>query len=156
MDSFLEEEAAEMAAVLKSPAAQAGSALLPTLHLPFLPSHLYRPGKGGGSRRRARSPRLPLVPALPPRLPALRRPSSPAPALCPRCGRPAPLPARFSRRPPAEEAVGAPGALGAAPGPRSLRRVGGPPARQLEGGVYATRKTRADEVTDNKKHCGCR
>ncbi|KAM7119851.1 TATA box-binding protein-associated factor RNA polymerase I subunit A [Ciconia maguari] len=38
MDSFLEEEAAA-----KSPAAQAGSALLPALHLPFLPSHLYQP-----------------------------------------------------------------------------------------------------------------
>ncbi|XP_075003258.1 TATA box-binding protein-associated factor RNA polymerase I subunit A isoform X2 [Calonectris borealis] len=40
MDSFLEEEEE---AVAKSPAAQAGSALLPALHLPFLPPHLYRP-----------------------------------------------------------------------------------------------------------------
>ncbi|KAM6324422.1 TATA box-binding protein-associated factor RNA polymerase I subunit A [Aegotheles albertisi] len=41
MHGFLEEEEDEGAA--KSPAAQARSAPLPDLHLPFLPPHLYRP-----------------------------------------------------------------------------------------------------------------
>lgn len=58
MSSSPEEEEEEERAA-KSPAAQAGSALLPALHLPFLPPHLYQPGKGelagggggpGGSR----------------------------------------------------------------------------------------------------------
>jgi len=49
MDSFLEEETEDEAAAKRSLAAQAGSALLPALHLPFLPPHLYRPGKGGAA-----------------------------------------------------------------------------------------------------------
>ncbi|XP_009899504.2 TATA box-binding protein-associated factor RNA polymerase I subunit A [Dryobates pubescens] len=45
MDSFLEEEEEELAAAAaaKSLAAQETSALLPALHLPFLPPHLYQP-----------------------------------------------------------------------------------------------------------------
>uniref|UniRef100_A0A6G1RY68 TATA-box binding protein associated factor, RNA polymerase I subunit A n=1 Tax=Hypotaenidia okinawae TaxID=2861861 RepID=A0A6G1RY68_9GRUI len=43
MDSFLEEEEEATAAVAKTPAVQAGSGMLPALHLPFLPPHLYQP-----------------------------------------------------------------------------------------------------------------
>lgn len=147
MDSFLEEEeaVAAAAAAAKSPAGQVGSALLPALHLPFLPPHLYQPGKGGAARPRPW--RLPRVPALPPRLPVLRRPSSPLPAL------------RGERRP-LPPLCPAPVSL-ACPRPSPRRRLGFPvpsvvllrragssaclaACEALGGGLYAAGKIRAE------------
>lgn len=69
MDGFLEEEEEEAAVAATKKKAAVGSALLPALHLPFLPPHLYQPGKGGAApspRCRHEGGRPPSAPALPP------------------------------------------------------------------------------------------
>lgn len=54
--------------------AEAGSALLPALHLPCLPQHFYRAGKGrDGTGRPPPPPVLPLCAVAAPRPPSLGR-----------------------------------------------------------------------------------
>lgn len=110
MDSFLEEEEETTMTTTKKKAA--GSALLPALHLPFLPPQLYQPGKGAAARR---LPALRLPPrsgpegGTPPSVPAVLGASEAGPP-------PASLPSRFAVGLPPGEAVGVPGGRSAAPG----------------------------------------
>lgn len=149
MDSFLEEE--EETTMTKKKAA-AGSALLPALHLPFLPPQLYQPGKGAAARRLPAlrlPPRSGLEGGTPPSAPAVPGGGEAGPP-------PASLPSRFAVGLPPGRRLGFP--VAAVPLPASLRRPPPPPAacEALEGGVFAARKIRADEVADNKRRSGGR